>query len=165
LSLSLLQVETRESHPLITEQLVRGEVQASAPKAAQAKNPKPGRPRGSANKSRKDAELSPFQAQLQGRIRAALKLAGADLGIAYFVYDGALGSNAGLQAVAQTGLRPVSKLRHDSQLYLPYAGAYSGRGRRRKYGDKLRLETLAEAHLKSEATEKDIRTRVYQAQA
>jgi putative transposase len=161
----LLQVETRASYPLITEQLVRGEVQATAPKAAKAKNPKPGRPKGSANKNRKDVALSPFQIQLQGGIRAALKLAGSDLGIVYFVYDGALGNNAGLQAVAQTGLRLISKLRHDSQLYLPYAGAYSGKGKRRKYGEKLTPDTLAKAHLQSEAVEKGIRTRVYQAQA
>jgi putative transposase len=165
LNLSLLQVETRASYPLIAEQLVRGEVQASAPKAAKAKNPKPGRPKGSAGKNRKDVGLSPFQTQLQGCIRAALKLAGPDLGIVYFVYDGALGNNAGLQAVAQTGLHLISKLRHDSKLYLPYAGGYSGKGRRRKYGEKLTVETLAEAQLKTETVEKDIRTRVYQAQA
>jgi len=165
LNLSLLQVETRESYPLVTEQLVRGDVQASAPKAAQAKNPKPGRPKGSVSKNRKDVKLSPFQTQLQGCIRAALKLAEPDLGIVYFVYDGALGNNAGLQAVAQTGLRLISKLRHDSKLHLPYAGEYSGKGRRRKYGAKLTPETLSEAYLKSEATEKGIRTRVYQAQA
>ncbi len=161
----MLQAETRESYPLVTEQLVRGEVQASAPRAAKVKNPKPGRPKGSANKNRKDVELSPFQIQLQGCLRAALKLARPDLGIVYFVYDGALGNNAGLQAVAQTGLRLISKLRHDSKLYLPYAGAYPGKGRRRKYGAKLTPETLAEAHLKAETTEKGIRTRVYQAQA
>jgi putative transposase len=150
---------------LITEQLMRGEAQASAPKAAKAKNPKPGRPKGSANQNRKDVELSPFQTQLQGCIRAALKLAGVDLGIVYFVYDGALGNNAGLQGVAQTGLHLISKLRHDSKLYLPYAGAYSGKGKPRKYGEKLMPETLTEAHLQSEAVEKGIRTRVYRVQA
>jgi putative transposase len=165
LNLSLLQVETRASYPLITEQLVRGEVQASAPKAAKAKNPKPGRPKGSANQNRKDVELSPFQTQLQGCIRAALKLAGLDLGIVYFVYDGALGNNAGLQAVNRAGLHLISKLRHDSKLYLPYADAYSGKGRRRKYGERLTPETLTEAHLKTEAVEKHFRTRVYQARA
>jgi putative transposase len=56
-------------------------------------------------------------------------------------------------------------LRHDAKLYFPYAGEYSDKGRRRKYGERLTLETLTEAHLKAEATEKDIRTRVYQAQA
>jgi len=81
------------------------------------------------------------------------------------VYDGALGNNAGLQAVTQTGLHLISKLRHDSKLYLPYTGGYSGKGKRRKYGERLTLETLKGAHMKSDAVEKDIRTRVYQAQA
>ncbi|MEI7869065.1 MAG: hypothetical protein WCI11_14340, partial [Candidatus Methylumidiphilus sp.] len=36
---------------------------------------------------------------------------------------------------------------------------------RRKYGERMTLETLTDAHLKSDAVEKDIRTRVYQAQA
>ena len=81
------------------------------------------------------------------------------------MYDGALGNNAGLQSVTPTGLHLISKLRHDSKLYFPYAGEYSGKGRRRKYGEKLMLETLTDAHLKSEAAEKGIRTRVYQAQA
>ncbi len=57
LNLSLLQVETRTAYPLIAEQLVREEVQESAPKAAKGENPKPGRPKGSANKNRKDVEL------------------------------------------------------------------------------------------------------------
>ena len=165
MNLSLVQVETRKSYPLIAEQLVREEVKESAPKAVKEKHPKRGRPKGSVNKIRKDVALSPFQTQLQGCIRAALKLAGADLGIAYFVYDGALGNNAGLQGVTQTGLHLISKLRHDSKLYFPFAGEYSGKGRRRKYGEKLTPETLTEAHLKAESVEKDIHTRVYQAQA
>ena len=123
MNLSLLEVGTRTSYPLITEQLVREEILESAPKAVKEKRAKRGRPKGSANKNRKDVELSPFQTQLQGCIRAALKLIGLDLIIAYFVYDGALGNNAGLQAVTQTGLHLISKLRHDSKLYFPYAVA------------------------------------------
>ncbi len=165
MNLSLLQVETRKSYPLITEQLVREEVKESAPKAVKEKHGKRGRPKGNVNKNRKDVELSPFQTQLQGCIRAALKLIGLDLGIVYFVYDGALGNNSGLQSVTPTGLHLISKLRHDPKLYLPYTGGYSGKGRRRKYGDKLTPETLTDEHLKADAVEKDIRTRVYQAQA
>ena len=92
LNLSLLHVETRTSYPLITEQLMREEVKESAPKAVKEKRAKRGRPKGSANKNRKDVELSPFQTQLQGCIRAALGLVGLDLGLVYFVYDGALGN-------------------------------------------------------------------------
>ena len=50
---------------------MREEVQESAPKAVKEKHPKRGRPKGSVNKNRKDVELSPFQTQLQGCIRAA----------------------------------------------------------------------------------------------
>jgi putative transposase len=149
---------------LITGQRVRDAVKDSAPKAVKEKRAERGRPKGSANKNRKDVELSPFQTQLQGCIRAALKLIGADLDVVYFVYDGALGNNAGLQSVTPTVLHLISKLGHDSKLYSPYAGAYSGKGRRRKYGEKLTPETLTDARLKTEAVEKDILTRVYQAQ-
>lgn len=164
LNLSLLHVETRTAYPLITEQLVREDVQGSAPKAVKAKNTTVGRPKGSVNKNKKDVELSPFQAQLQGCIRLALTLIGLDLNIAYFVYDGALGNNAGLQAVKRAGLYLISKLRHDSKLYFPYAGEYSGKGKRRKYGERLTLETLTDEHLKSETVEKNIQTRIYQVQ-
>jgi putative transposase len=122
LNLSLLHVETRASYPLITEQLVREEVKESAPKAVKGKRAKRGRPKGSANKNRKDVGLSPFQTQLQGCIRAALKLIGVDLDVVYFVYDGALGNNAGLQTVTQTGLHLISKLRHDSSFTSPTPG-------------------------------------------
>jgi len=165
LNLSLVHVETRTAYPLTTEQLVRRDVQRSAPKAVKEKNKTAGRPKGSADKNKKDVELSPFQAQLQGCIRSALALIGLDLAIVYFVYDGALGNNAGLQAVKQAGLHLISKLRHDSTLYFPYDGEYSGKGRRRKYGGRLTLETLTDGHLKSESVKKAVRTRIYQVQA
>ena len=151
-----MSVETRTAYPLLTEQRIRGNVQESAPKAVKPKNPKPGRPKGSANKNRKAVELSPFQAQLQACIRAALTLIGLDLGIVYFVYDGALGNNAGLQTVKQAGLHLICKLRHDSTLYFPYAGEYSGKGKPRQYGERLTLETVTAEHLKSESVEKAV---------
>ena len=161
--MSLLSVETRTAYPLITEQLVRGDVQKSAPKAVMPKK-KPGRPKGSVNKNKKEVTLSPFQIQLQGCIRAALTLIGLDVDVMYFVYDGALGNNAGLQAIKQAGLHLICKLRCDSILYFPYPGEYSGKGKPRKYGEKLTLETLTLEHLKEELIEKGIRTRVYQVQ-
>jgi putative transposase len=128
----LLQVEKRTAYPLMTEQRVREAVKKSAPKAVKAKSQAVGRPKGSLNKNRKDVELSPFQTQLQGSIQSALGLCGQDVKLVYFVYDGALGNNAGLQAVRQTGLHLICKLRHDSKLYFPCAGEYSGNGKPRK---------------------------------
>jgi len=91
-----------------------------------------------------------------------LILIGLDLRIVYFVYDGALGNNAGLQAIKREGLHLICKLRHDSLLYFPYAGAYSGKGKPRKYGERLTLAMLTIEHLQSETLEKDIRSCVYQ---
>ena len=101
---------------MITEQLIRDGVKETAPKATKPKGEKgkSGRPKGSKNKDRTVVELTPFQLQLQGCIRQAQELSVRDLKLCYFVYDGALGNNNGLQLVKQTGMHLISKLRHDS---------------------------------------------------
>jgi putative transposase len=167
LNLSLAHVETRNSYPMITEQLIREDVKKTAPKAVQPKASKGkcGRPKGSKNKNRTEVVLSPFQAQLQGCIRRALGLIGCDIKPDYFVYDGALGNNAGLQLVKEVALHLISKLRHDSKLYFPYSGEYSGKGKPKKYGERFTLEGLTQAYLRSEILEKNIRIRIYQIQA
>jgi putative transposase len=142
------------------EQLVRQNVQETAPKAVEKK--KPGRPKGSKNKNQAEVELSPFLLQLQGCIRQVLTLINLHLQVTYFVYDGALGNNAGLQMVKQTGLHLISKLRHDSKLFLPYQGEYQGKGRPRKYGDRLTLDNLPEDSLRKEEQKGDILTKTYQ---
>ena len=163
LNLSLVSVKTGTAYPLIVQQQIRDAVQVT-PKTVKKSAKKPGRPKGSVNKNRSSVALSPFQTQLQRCISAALALIGESLNLVYFVYDGALGNNAGLQAVKQTGLHLICKLRHDSPLYFPYNGKYSGRGPRRKYGKELTPETLTDAHLRTTTVEQDIETRIYQAQ-
>ncbi len=101
---------------------------------------------------------------MQGCIRQALSLIGCTLTLDYFVYDGALGNNAGLQMVKQTGLHLVSKLRHDSTLYFPFVGEYSGKGKPRKYGEKLTIDTLPEGSLCERTVKKEIETSLYQVQ-
>ena len=161
INLSLLNVESRRSYPLVAEQLLREKAKESAPKAALPKR-KPGRPKGSKNKNHADVELSAFQLQLQGCIRQALKLTGNDIKLDYFVYDGALGHNKGLQMVKQTGLHLISKMRHDSSLYFPFKGEYSGKGQPRKYGELLTVEGLSETYLCHESVDKGIKSRIYQ---
>jgi len=167
INLSLIDVGTRKAYPLVSEQLVREDVKKSAPKAAKKKSPKgkAGRAKGSKNKSRTEVKLSPFLTQLQGCIRQALLLIGCDIQVVYFVYDGALGNNAAVQMVRQTGLHLISKMRHDAALYFQYTGEYSGRGRPKKYGDRITPENLTEQHLRSKTVEKNIQTCVYQVPA
>ena len=126
INISLLPVESRQSYPLVVEQLMKKKAQETAPKSVK-KTGKPGRPIGSKNKNRQEVKptggkLSAFQLQLQQCIRQALVLVGSTLKIGHFVYDGALGNNAGLQTVKQLKLSLVSKLRHDSMLYFPFTG-------------------------------------------
>jgi putative transposase len=64
--------------------------------------------------------------------------------------------------VRQCGLHLISKLRYDAALYLPYEGPYRGKGRRRKYGDKLDYRHLPVRYLQSSTTDKGIRTDIYQ---
>ncbi len=127
-------------------------------------NKNTGRPKGSKNKNLAEVNLSPFLLQLKGCILGTLRLIALKIKITYFVYDGALGNNAALQMIKQTGLHIISKLRHDSELYFPYKGEYSGKGKPRKYGEKVTLESLTDEHLCEEKTEGNIRTRIYQVQ-
>jgi len=64
--------------------------------------------------------------------------------------------------VRQCELHLISKMRHDSALYLPYTGKYSGRGPRRKYGKKLNCRAIAKKYLKSASIDCNIRTCIYQ---
>lgn len=160
LGLSLIHVEAKQSYALLMEQLVRQNIQETAPKAVEKR--KPGRPKGSKNRNHAEVELSPFQLQLQGCIRQVLTLINLHLKVTYFVYDGALGNNAALQMVKQTGLHLISKLRHDSKLFLPYQSDYPGKGRPRKYGERLTLDNLPKDSLCEEKIEDGILTKFYQ---
>ncbi len=165
INISLVHVESRRSFPLVMEQLVRPETQDSAPKApAKSSAKKPGRPKGSKNKSRTEVTLSAFQLQLQLCIRLALNLIIGNLSTQYFAYDGALGNNGGLQLVKQTGLHLISKLRHTSALYFPHTAPHSGRGKPKKYGDKFTVDGLTDEQLCHETVENNVKTRIYQVQ-
>jgi hypothetical protein len=82
----------------------------------------------------------------------------------YLAYDGALGNNAGVQMVKQTGLFVISKLRHDSELYFPFSGEQKRRGKPRKYGERLTIDKLTQEHFRNEKIEDGIKTLTYQVQ-
>ena len=163
----LIDVGTRQSKPLVFGQAVRKEAQASAPKAAtRSGQKKRGRPAGSKNKNRTDVGLSPFLLQLQGCIGKALALMGKTLTVVYFVYDGELGHNAGLQMVRKTGLHLISKMRQDAELYLPFVSdGAKRRGAPKKYGQRLTWDALPQAAFRHEEIEDGIKSAVYQTQA
>jgi putative transposase len=168
LSLSLISVKRRVSYPVVLEQLEKPQT-ATSQEVSQQKSKgkgkskgKPGRRKGSKNHNRRDVELSPYLQFVQHHLKNLLELIGPHLKLEHFVFDGAFGNNDAVQMVRQVGLHLISKLRHDSALYLPYHGPYSGRGPRKKYGDKINYQNIPETYLKTSSTDKDIETKIYQ---
>ena len=176
--LSLISVDDRKSYPIYLEQMTKplkeeepesgkkssgaGKKSSKKKSSKKSKNNKKGRPKGSKNRNPKDIELSPGLVFLKTMIDSLLKMIGSDITVMYFVYDGALGNNQGVQAVKRCGLEPIAKMRNDSALHFPYSGPYSGRGRPKKYGDKINYDDIPKEYLKNSVTEDGIRTDFYQ---
>ena len=62
----------------------------------------------------------------------------------------------------QLNLHLISKLRHDSALYLPYENPNPANKSRRKYGYKLKADRIPNTYLKDSETDKGYRTNIYQ---
>lgn len=153
LSQSLISVKRRESYPVMLEpleprQTARAQVELEP--TSQGKG-KPGRRQGSKNRNRRDVELSPYLQFVQQHLKQLIDFIDPYMKLDYFVFDGAFGNNDAVQMVRQLGLHLISKLRHDSALYLPYQGRYSGRGPRKKYGDKLNYQNIPGRYLEQVA--------------
>jgi hypothetical protein len=171
-ALSLVSIQQRRAFPVRVEQVVRSDAEKAASKArADAKKPQPstakrcrGRPKGSKNKAKTAATLTPELGRITHMIDALLHLIAASLSLTYLVLDGHFGNHNALHMARQCHVHLISKLRADSALYWPYTGPYAGRGPRRKYGDKVDYAHLPEKSLKETTVEGHIQTRLYQAQ-
>jgi len=171
-SLALIDTAQRRSFPVRLEQVVRSEAEkaASQAKAAAKQAPKPaeprkpGRPKGSKNKTAADLILSPELLRIQAMVQAQLKLMAGRIALTYLVLDGHFGNHPAWHMVRQCGLQLISKLRCDSALYLPYDGPYKGHGPHQKYGDRLDYQHLPAKYLQQTTTAKQIETRIYQMQ-
>ncbi len=165
-SLSLISVNKRTSYPIMMEQVVKEEAEKSANQEAAKKNKKgngkPGRPKGSKNKNRRDVELTPYLLLIQKMLRSLLLLIGTDISPIYCVMDGAFGNNNALQMVRQCSLHLISKLRYDAALYFPYAGEQKKCGANKKYGDKLDYKHIPDKYLKETTLLDGIQTKIYQ---
>jgi putative transposase len=164
LSLSVLSVKHRTSYPVVTEQVdkpLAAPVQAAPTKQKKSGGSR-GRPKGSKTRNRREVDLSPSLCFIQTHIKKVLEQIGDAFRVVYFIFDGELGHNDALQMVNQVGLHLVSKLRNNSALYLPYDGPYSGRGPRRKYGQKLDYQNIPSEYLKSTSVDEEIKTQICQ---
>jgi IS4 transposase len=82
--------------------------------------------------------------------------------LTYLVLDGHFGNNNALQMARQANLHIISKLRHDSALYIPYQNPDPNRRSRRKYAQKLDYCNIPDAYLYKSSIEEDIKTDIYQ---
>jgi putative transposase len=162
-ALSLVGLEERHSFPLRIEQVLRSPdptPHSSSPSPTQETR-KRGRPKGAKNKDKTHVTLSPELVRIRGMLMALLETIGDRIPLRYVLLDGKFGHNNALQMVRQLQLHLVSKLRHDSALYLPYTGGDA----RRKYADKLCLAQMPPQCLVQSNREGEWRTDIYQVQA
>jgi putative transposase len=172
---SLISTKRRASFPLMTQQMIHSEEETSSEdlvsveQSIKDKNKnKPkiknnrGRPKGSKNKNKEDIELPPYLCFIQDMLKKVMQLVGNDILLVYVVFDGAFGHNGALQMAKQCGLHLISKLHRNSALYFPYSGKYSGRGKRKKYGNRLNYDNIPKEYLKETTREKSIQTEIYQ---
>lgn len=171
-ALSLISIRGRRSYPVRVEQVVRSEAEKAASRnKAEARKSKssgekrsPGRPKGSKNRNKAEVTLTPELACIKTMIDGLLTLISGFLSLSYLVLDGHFGNNNALNMARQSNLHLISKLRHDSALYLPYEGPYSGHGPHRKYGARLDYRNIPDKYLMETTVERNIRTRIYQAE-
>jgi len=122
---------------------------------------KKGRPKGSKNINRHDVELSDYMKFLQEKIVDVQEILKESCIPAYLLFDGELGNNYAVQMTREIGLHLISKLRCDSELYLPWAGEYGGRGPKRIYGERVHPDSISNDHLKLSEEEEGIRTEYF----
>ena len=161
LSFSLIDVKSRRAYPLFSKQLKKKKKQdsKSKPKA------KVGRPKGSKNKNSSEIRLEGLFKVVSWYLKTITKVIKLPQ-LRYFVYDGAFGNNAGIQAVKRANLHLISKLRKNATLYFRFTGEQKGRGRKRMYGELVEYENIDKKYLKKTTTnDKDIETKIYQFEA
>jgi len=104
-----------------------------------------GRPKGSKNKNSTSIRLKPTFRVVAWCLHYILKVVKLP-NLRYFVYDGAFGNNAGIQATKKANLHLISKLKRNSNLYLKFDGIQKERGRKRIYGDIVDYENIDEMY-------------------
>jgi hypothetical protein len=169
-TLSLVRVQKRRSFPRRVEQGVRSDEEKAVSKAkAAAKKPKspsetrrPGRPKGSTNKTKTTVTLTPELVRIKAMLEALLHLIAQVLSVTYLVLDGHFGNHNALHMARQCTVHLMSKLRRDAALYFPYTGPYAGRGPRRKYGRKVPYDNIPVQYLQETTMEGHIQTCLYQ---
>jgi len=169
---SLVNVREGQAYPVQATQMVKSveEKAASQAKAQQKKarktgeKKKPGRPKGSKNKDKREMALSAELVRIQKAFRVILETVRTVLSLKYVALDGHFGNYPSARMVREENLHLISKMRSDAALYPPFEGEYSGTGRPAKYGEKINVRKMDTKYLKETSTKGNLRTDIYQGQ-
>lgn len=165
--LSLVSVEQRQSFPIQIEQVIKSNtktnIQLSSEKVKTKEKRGRGRPKGSKNKNKTEVIFTSELLLIKKMINSLFKLVANFISLTYLVVDGHFGNNNALQMARQVNLHIISKLRHDSALYIPYENPDSHKRSRRKYGDKLDYSNIPDKYLSKSSIEDEIQSDIYQA--
>jgi len=167
---SLVSVNERKSYPLLVKQTIRSATEKAAIKSrkkrrsAAAKKPQQlsGRPKGVLNKDKTRLELSAELWRINESLKVILKLVRVFVRVKHLALDGHFGHNQAVLMARDNDLDLISKLRKDAALFEKYQGEQRGRGRRKRYGEKLNYRELPPKYLKKSEAEGDIQTNYYQ---
>ncbi len=166
-TLSLVSVEQRHSFPIQIEQVIKSDVEKSfvspSPKIKSTEKRGRGRPKGSKNKNKTEVIFTSELLRVKKMINELFKLVANFIPLTYLVLDGHFGNNNALQMARQVNLHIISKLRHDSALYIPYQNSDPNHRSRRKYGDRFDWRNISQAYLRQSSIDDDILTCTYQA--
>jgi IS4 transposase len=136
-TLSLVSVQQRHSFPIQIEQVIKSDVEESIispiPEVKPQEKRGRGRPKGSKNKNKQEVIFTSELLRIQKMINELFKLIANFIPLTYLVVDGHFGNNNALQMARQVKLHIISKLRHDSALYIPYQHPDPNHRSRRKY--------------------------------
>lgn len=131
---SLVNVREGQACPVQVTQMVKSveEKAASRAKAQQKKarktgeKKKPGRPKGSKNKDKREMTLSAELVRSQKAFRVILETVRTVLSLKDVALDGHFGNYPSDRMVREENLHLISKMRSDAALYPPFEGEYPG---------------------------------------
>ena len=101
-----------------------------------------GRPLGSRKKPLQDQPLSPELARIDTQITQFSHENNGKIPLRYIAFNGHFSNIPTLEIAQRHGLHIITKLRTDSELYLPPDTPYSGRGRPEIFGKKVDVRNL-----------------------
>jgi len=167
-TLSLVSIEKRHSFPIQIKQIIKPTSTEDNPELRPEIKPQEkrgrGRPKGSKNKNKTEVILTHELLLIKSMINSLSPLLAGLISLTYLVVDGQFGNNNALQMARQVKLHIISKLRHDSALYIPYKQIDPNHyDKRKKYGDRFDWRNISNEYLRETTIDEDIKTEIYQA--